>query len=108
MIKQIIQYETLEGRCPFREWLLSFKDLKIRSRIRARIDRLLLGSFGDTKVVGEGVFELRYHFGPGYRVYFGIYQNQFVILLSGGDKNTQEKDIYRAQQYFQDYLRRNQ
>ena len=107
MIKRIIQYETGEGKCPFREWFLSLKDATVRAKIRSRLDRILLGSFGDCKSIGGGVFELRFHFGSGYRVYFGIDQNTIVILLYGGDKHAQERDIHRSQEYWKDYIRRN-
>ena len=107
-MKRIIQYETQEGEVPFRAWLLAFKDATVRARIRTRMDRLLLGNFGDCKPVGGGVSELRLHFGPGYRVYFGIDHDANIILLLGGDKSKQERDICRAQQFWADHLRRSQ
>ena len=106
MIKKILQYQTREGSVPFREWLLSLSDLKVRARIRARLDRLLLGNFGDCKAVGKGIFELRLHFGSGYRIYFGLDDRVIVVLLLGGDKTRQTKDIQKSQEYWQDYLRR--
>ena len=60
MIQSILEYETPEGKIPFRQWLLSLKDIQARARIRARLDRLALGNFGDCKSVGEGVFEIRF------------------------------------------------
>ena len=96
MFEHLILYETQEGRIPFEEWLCSFKDKNITSRIRARMDRLFRGNFGDSQNVGNGVFELRCHFGSGYRVYFGIDQQIMIILLLGGDKSTQESDIRRS------------
>ena len=106
MLQSIFEYQSLEGKIPFREWLLSLKDRQARARIRARLDRFRLGNFGDCKSVGEGVFEMRFHFGPGYRVYFGVDGSAIVILLSGGDKATQVRDIGKAQEYWKDYLRR--
>lgn len=67
---------------------------------------MALGNFGDCKPVGEGVFELRFHFGPGYRVYYGSYQQTIVVLLWGGDKKAQSRDVKRAQEYWKDFLRR--
>lgn len=106
MIQSILEYQAPEGKIPFREWLLSLKDIQVRARIRARLDRLRLGNFGDCKSVGEGVFEMRFHFGPGHRVYFGMDGRTIVVLLSGGDKKRQERDVRRAQEYWKDYLRR--
>jgi putative addiction module killer protein len=62
-------------------------------RIRARLDRLILGNFGDTKSVGSGVFELRLNFGPGYRIYFARADDSLVVLIAGGDKSSQDRDI---------------
>jgi len=80
----------------FSEWLLRLRDAGARARIAARIDRLALGNFGDVQPVGEGVSELRLHFGPGYRVYFVRRGRMIVVLLCGGDKGTQVKDIKTA------------
>lgn len=106
-VKDIFIYETVDGKKPFREWISLLKDKKAITRIWSRIDRLLLGNFGDCKNVGEGIFELRFHFGPGYRVYFALANGAIIILLFGGDKSTQQSDIRRAYQYWKDYLRRN-
>lgn len=80
----------------FDEWLSSLKDRAGAMRIQARIDRVEDGNFGDIAPVGEGVSELRIHFGPGYRVYFTQRGLDVVILLAGGDKATQSKDIKNA------------
>lgn len=92
------------GRAPFKEWLQSLRDIPTRARIQSRIDRLRLGNFGDCVSVGSGVFELRIHFGPGYRVYFGRYGAQVVLLLCGGDKSTQTRDIANAQRYWKEFM----
>jgi len=106
MIRGVRRYRTQAGEIPFEEWLGSLRDWKLRSRILARLDRIVAGNFGDTKLVGTGIWELRFHFGPGYRIYFGLDGNVFVILLCGGDKSNQRSDIERAQSYWKDYLRR--
>lgn len=93
------------GRAPFKEWFRSLRDNQTKARIQSRIDRLRLGGFGDYQSVGNGVFELRIHFGPGYRVYFGLYGTQVVLLLCGGDKSTQPHDIADAQHYWKEFLR---
>ena len=103
---EVLHYRRPEDRVPFQDWILGLKDSNSRARINARIDRLMLGNFGDCKPVGASVFELRLDFGPGYRVYFGVERQSLVILLMGGDKRSQERDILKAQGYWQDYLRR--
>ncbi len=80
----------------FVKWLASLKDRRAKARVLARIDRLEMGYFGDVRPVGEGVSELRIFYGPGYRVYFIQRQSVLVILLSGGDKQTQQMDIAKA------------
>ena len=77
----------------FARWLDRLPDLQGRARVQARIERLALGNPGDAKPVGEGVSELRIDYGPGYRVYFKQRGRELVILLAGGDKRTQAKDI---------------
>lgn len=68
-----------------------------------RIGRLRLGNFGDTKSLGTGVYELRIHFGPGYRIYYGLEGNKIVILLCAGDKSSQKKDIKKAVTFWEEY-----
>jgi putative addiction module killer protein len=82
----------------FSNWLGRLADTRARAKIAARIDRLAHGNPGDVEPVGEGVSELRIHFGPGYRVYFATQRRTVVILLCGGDKSTQAKDIKLAKQ----------
>jgi putative addiction module killer protein len=106
MIREILLYQTPEGHRLFEEWLDDLKDVRARTRIKARLDRVLAGNFGDTKLVGTGIWELRFHFGPGYRIYFGLDGDVLVILLCGGDKASQDTDIERARKYWIDYLRR--
>jgi putative addiction module killer protein len=80
----------------FVDWIVGLRDVAARARIAKRIDRIALGNFGDAKAVGDGVSELRFTFGPGYRVYYTRRGDVVVILLCGGDKDTQGKDIERA------------
>jgi putative addiction module killer protein len=80
----------------FDAWFESLKDKQTARRIQARIDRAEEGNFGDHKAVGEGVFEMRIHHGPGFRVYFIQRGLEIVILLAGGDKSSQSKDIETA------------
>jgi putative addiction module killer protein len=80
----------------FVKWLDSLRDIKARSRVLARIERLASGNPGDVKPVGEGVSELRIDHGPGYRVYFVKRGQAAIVLLAGGDKSTQARDIRTA------------
>ncbi len=82
----------------FSNWLKSLRDIRARAKILARIDRLELGNPGDIASVGEGVSELRIHYGPGYRIYIHQRGEEIVILLCGGDKNSQRADIALAKQ----------
>jgi putative addiction module killer protein len=80
----------------YHEWFESLKDKRAKARIDVRIRRVSLGNFGDVGPVGKSVSELRIDYGPGYRVYFTQHGNTLVILLCGGDKSTQAKDIQQA------------
>ncbi len=103
--REIQNYLTAEGRSPFQEWLDSLRDIKAKVRIEKRLERVALGNLGDYRSVGEGVYELRVDYGPGYRVYFGQIGSIIVLLLCGGDKSTQEQDILKAKEYWRDYER---
>ena len=85
----------------YRKWFDSLKDRNARMRIDIRIRRISLGNFGDVKPVGEGVFEIRIDYGPGYRIYYLQKKNTVIILLLGGDKSTQSKDIQKAHELAQ-------
>jgi len=103
---EVRQYQTADGRKPFGAWLDRLRDEQARARIAARIDRMQSGLRGDWKAVGADVFELRIDHGPGYRVYCGQDGNALVLLLCGGDKRTQKRDIEVAHGYWQDYQER--
>ena len=106
-VKTIAIYETEDGKRPFKQWLDSLRDKVTVARINARLARDEFGNFGDAKPVGNGVMELRLVFGSGYRIYCGLDGVNLVLLLTGGDKSSQDKDIETAQEYWSDYLRRS-
>jgi putative addiction module killer protein len=82
----------------FRQWRLRLRDERARALIASRLDRLAYGHAGDAKSIGDGVSELRIHYGAGYRIYFAKRGAAVVILLCGGDKGSQKRDIQRAKQ----------
>ncbi|WP_377481754.1 MAG: type II toxin-antitoxin system RelE/ParE family toxin [Microcoleus anatoxicus] len=101
--REIQRYITPDGRNPFAEWLSSLRDLNAVVKIEQRLDRVRLGNLGNSKSVGQGVYELKIDFGPGYRVYFGQVETTIVLLLCGGDKSSQEQDIRKAKEYWKEY-----
>ena len=101
--REIEIYRAPNGQAPFTKWFESIRDLQTRTQIQSRIDRVKSGNLGDHKSVGDGVFELRFWSGPGYRIYFGQVGNTIVLLLCGGDKSSQGGDIKKAKTYWQEY-----
>lgn len=103
---ELEEYLSADGRAPFTEWLDQLHDGRARVRIATRLTRLRAGLMGDWKAVGGGVIELREDYGPGYRVYCARHGFALIVLLAGGDKHTQQRDIERAQSYWQDWKQR--
>lgn len=106
-INRINEYTDDKGNSPYAGWLGKLRDKKIKAKIMIRVDRMELGLFGDVKPIGDGLSELRINYASGYRVYYGKEGNQVYLLLCGGDKSTQMKDIKLAKKYWQDHKRRN-
>jgi putative addiction module killer protein len=104
--QHITMFTTLTGVCPVETWLAALRDRLARARVRVRIDRLSLGNAGDARLVGDGVWELRIDYGPGYRVYYAQSGSDSLLLLCGGDKTTQARDIVLAHTYWADYQQR--
>ena len=103
--REIKKLKLQNGLVPFDEWFDSLRDQRMQVAVDARLTRVRAGNFGDCKSVGSGVFELRIAFGPGLRVYYGLHGRQIVVLLGGGDKSSQARDIRRAQQLWQQFTK---
>lgn len=106
--REIQYHQTANGREPFTEWYDSLRDPKTQNRIDRRLERVETGNLGEYKSVGDGVFELILDFGPGYRLYFGEVDNIIVLLLCGGGKHSQNRDIERAKHYWLQYKEAHQ
>jgi putative addiction module killer protein len=103
---ELLAFHDRSGKSPYIEWLASL-DGRIRERVLSRVGRLKWGQFGDFKSLDGSLYELRLFFGPGYRVYFGEHRSTMILLLTGGDKSTQKKDIKMATDYWKIYLEDN-
>ena len=101
----IEEYIDSKGNSPVSKWLETL-EAKTQARIDARIARFEKGNFGDSKNLGGGLFEARFFIGPGYRLYFAKLEKRVVLLLHGGDKSSQSRDINKAQEYLSDFRRR--
>lgn len=102
--KTIIIYETALGRSPFLEWFESLKDRRAKTVIDARLTRVRRGNLGTCRDLKGGLWELKIDLGPGYRIYFGLYGETVVVLLHGGDKSSQTRDIELAHEFWAEYL----
>lgn len=101
--REIVMLETIDGKVPFEEWFNGIRDQKLQISVDARLTRIADGNFGDHKSLRGGVFELRVHKGPGLRVYYGLDGPRIVVLIGGGVKSTQGKDIRKAQELWKEY-----
>ncbi len=99
--ERLVEYfRTPGGKLPAQEWLHSIKDKMTQAILYKRIRQAGLGNFGDHKSVGDGVQELRINYGPGFRIYYGIHEDEVILLLIGGSKKTQTADIEKAKTYW--------
>jgi putative addiction module killer protein len=103
---ELVRYRQEDGREPYTEWFRGLRDEVAKIRIAARLRQIASGNLGDAKPVGAGVTELRIDVGAGYRVYCGRHGQLLVILLCGGDKSSQTKDIARAKVLWTEWKRR--
>jgi len=106
-MNKLVVYVTEEGKAPFDDWFDNL-DTAAALKVRTALARIETGNLGDVKPVGQGVSERRITFGPGYRVYFGKDGDKLVILLCGGTKKRQSKDIEQAKEFWDDYKNRKQ
>lgn len=99
----IRKFKRANGRIPFDEWINSLRDTGVKARLLKRLNKVQLGNLGDWSSVGNGVFELREHFNKGFRIYYGMEEHRMILLLCGGDKSTQGRDIRKAKQYWREF-----
>jgi len=99
---EILIYEDASGKSPYKSWFNKL-DTTTQLIIDNRLSRVRLGNFGDCEPVKEGVFELKFKYGPGYRIYFGKINNTIILLINGGNKGNQSRDIEKAKQYWIQY-----
>ena len=101
--RKIVTLTLNNGKNPFREWRNKIKDKTLGAAIDARLVRIRTGNFGDHKSLGDDVYELRVPKGPGIRIYYALKGTELVILLGGGDKSSQNKDIETAKKLWKEY-----
>ncbi len=105
-MKEILIYKTEDGKCPFNTWMNKL-DNSVKARITKRLERVSEGNYGDYKKIDASISELRFKFGSGYRIYFTELENVIIVLLCGGNKSTQVKDITKAHEYLKNLMERN-
>ena len=105
-MKQILVYKTESGKCPYEDWFYTL-DKTVQVRVEKRLERVKNGNYGDYKRLDNDLFELRFTYGSGYRIYFTETNSILVILLSAGDKKSQSDDIKKAKIYLTDLIERN-
>ncbi len=103
---EITIYATENGSEPFREWLDSLKDFDTQALVFQRLQRIKLGNFGDCKPIDEGLWEFRIHHKSGIRIYYARVGQRLILIIGGGDKRSQQRDITKATKYLEDYRRR--
>jgi putative addiction module killer protein len=103
--RKSIIYKTAAGIEPYSEYLNALRDRRAAVKIKVRVTRAEMGNLGVHRTVGQGVIELKIDFGPGYRVYAALQGDEVIVLLCAGDKNTQDRDIAKAHDYWEDYRR---
>ena len=100
---EINNYLTETEQDPYAKWLFKLPDRQAKARVIVRVDRMSTGNFGDVKPLGNGVWEARIDWGPGYRVYYAIAGKKIILLLLGGDKRKQNADVFTAKEFWADW-----
>jgi len=106
-MKEIRFFNKPNGQCPFIEWVEKLKNRKTAAMVKTRLERIMFGNYGDHRTVGDQIYELRIHENPGYRVYFVEPGKNIVLILLGGNKSSQKRDIQKAKKYWQDFINQN-
>jgi len=101
---EVVEYEQDDGHCPFAQWVETL-DVKAAAKVLTAVERMRQGNLGDHKSVGQGVTERRIDFGPGYRIYFGRDGDKLIVLVGGGTKSRQTRDIKNAHAIWAEYKR---
>ncbi len=101
--QEVLEYLNPEGKSTFQYWLMCLKDVRGRAVVRRKINQLRLGYLLDVRTLRDDLFEIRIFFGPGYRIYFGRLNKKTIILLWGGDKGSQKRDVEKAKKYWKLY-----
>ena len=102
---RVLDYQRKDGKRPFYNWLAGL-DLNARAKVQIAVARIRKGGFSNVKSVGRGVYEYRINFGPGYRIYFGRDGEKVVILLGGGTKKRQTRDVETSKELWKEYKAR--
>lgn len=102
---EVEEYVTARGKVPFAEWLLHLKDKTGQAKLLARVRRASFGNFGDWNEIkgAKGLYEMREHYGPGYRIFYTLVGNKLIVLLAGSSKKDQKKALAQAKKYLADY-----
>ncbi|MCA9466157.1 MAG: type II toxin-antitoxin system RelE/ParE family toxin [Nitrospira sp.] len=105
---EIEEYVTERGKVPFAEWLLHLKDKTGQAKVLARVHRASFGNFGDWKEIkgAKGLYEMREHYGPGYRIFYTLVGQKLIVLLAGSSKKDQKKAVAQAKKYLAEYAER--
>ena len=100
------EYLTADDKSPYSDWITSLRDVRAKTKVTRAVHNMSEGNLGDHKGVGDGVKERRVDYGPGYRIYFAEDGDEIILLLTGGTKSRQQKDIDQAKEYWADYKAR--
>lgn len=103
--RKTLEYQTIDGRSPFNEWVRGLRDIRAKAKITKAVTQMEAGNFGDWKAIsqGRGLHERRINYGPGYRIYYIVEGNRLIVLFGGSDKSDQTQAIQMAKSFLKDY-----